>query len=66
MTGIESIKDGFAYPIINKFPGRPNYDTIAEVHTKLKANAASVHSNLGTPGLSTTARYVYSTHWSSI
>ena len=47
MTGIESIKDGFAYPIINKFPGRPNYDTIAEVHTKLKANAASVHSNLG-------------------
>ena len=47
MTGIESIKDGFPYPVINKFPGRPTYDSIAAVHTKLKANAASVHSNLG-------------------
>ena len=47
MTGIESIKDGFPYPVIYKFPGRPTYDSIAAVHTKLKANAASVHSNLG-------------------
>ena len=47
MSGIQSIKDGFAYPNINKFPGRPNYDAIAAVHSKLKANAASVHSNLG-------------------
>ena len=47
MLGIQSIKDGFAYPNISKFPGRPNYDAIAAVHSKLKANAASVHSNLG-------------------
>ena len=47
MSGIQNIKDSFAYPNINKFPGRPNYDTIAAVHSKLKANAASVHSNLG-------------------
>ena len=32
---------------MHKLPGRPNYDTIAAVHTKLKANAASVHSTLG-------------------
>ena len=47
MSGIQSTKDGFAYPNISKFPGRPNYDAIAAAHSKLKANAASVHSNLG-------------------
>ena len=41
------IKDNFPYPTIPKFPGRPDFDAIAAVHTKLKANAASIHSNLG-------------------
>ena len=47
MVSTDSTKDAFPYPTIHKVPGRPNYDTIAAVHTKLKANAASVHSTLG-------------------
>ena len=47
MSGVESIKDSFPHPTIAKFPGRPNYDAIAEVHSKLKQNASAIHSNLG-------------------
>lgn len=47
MVSTESIKNGFPYPTIARFPGRPDFDAISAVHTKLKANAASVHSNLG-------------------
>ena len=47
MVSTENIKDTFPYPTIPKFPGRPDFDSIAAVHTKLKANAASIHSNLG-------------------
>ena len=47
MVSPKDVKDNFPYPTISKFPGRPDFDTIAAVHTKLKANAASIHSNLG-------------------
>ena len=47
MVTTENIKENFPYPTIACFPGRPDFDAIASVHTKLKANAASIHSNLG-------------------
>ena len=47
MVSVESIKEGFPYPTIAKMPGRPTFETIAEVHTKLKANASSIPSELG-------------------
>ena len=46
-TNIETVKEGFPHPIIPKHIGMPTYDVIAAVHTKLKANAASVESTLG-------------------
>jgi hypothetical protein len=47
MTSVESIREGFPFITIAKQPGLPTYETIAEVHLKLKANAASVVSELG-------------------
>ena len=47
MVSVESIKEGFPYPTIPKIPGRPTFETISEIHTKLKANASSVQSELG-------------------
>jgi hypothetical protein len=47
MTSIESIREGFPFITIAKQPGLPTYETIAEVHLKLKANAASAVSELG-------------------
>ena len=47
MTSIDKIIEGFPYPTLPKINGEPTYATIAEVHQKLNANAASVHSNLG-------------------
>ena len=47
MTSVESIREGFLFITIAKQPGLPTYETIAEVHLKLKANAASVVSKLG-------------------
>ena len=46
-TTIDKIGDGFPFPTISTIIGAPNYETIAEVHLKLKSNAASVQSNLG-------------------
>ena len=46
-TNIETIKEGFPHSIIPKHIGLPTHDIIAAVHTKLKANAASVASTLG-------------------
>jgi hypothetical protein len=47
MTSVESICKGFPFSTIAKQPGLPRYETIAEVHLKLKANAASAVSELG-------------------
>jgi hypothetical protein len=47
MTSVESIGKGFPFLTIAKQPGLPTYETIAKVHLKLKANAASVVSELG-------------------
>ena len=52
-SSTEKIVESFPYPTIPPIVGQPGYDTIAEVHLQLNANAASVQSNLrdGTPGL---------------
>ena len=42
----ESIND-FPHPTIPKHTGMPTYETIQSVHRKLKANAASIQSELG-------------------
>ncbi len=47
MTSVESIGKGFPFLTIAKQPGLPTYETIAEVHLKLKAKAASTVSELG-------------------
>ncbi len=47
MTSVESICEGFPFITITKQPGLPTYETITEVHLKLKANASSVVSKLG-------------------
>ena len=44
---LESIKELFPHPVIPRQIGAPNYETINEVHTKLKANASSVPTTLG-------------------
>ena len=46
-TTVETIREGFPYPSIDKQPGCPTYAIISEVHKKLKTNLASVHSNPG-------------------
>ena len=47
MTDSDSIKANFPYPIIPREPGLPDFKKINEVHTKGKANCASVPSTLG-------------------
>jgi hypothetical protein len=47
MTSVESMREGFLFITFAKQPGLPTYGTIAEVHLKLKVNAASVVSELG-------------------
>ena len=46
-VGIEGIIEGFPHPIIPKHTGYPTYESIADTHLKLNANAASVYSELG-------------------
>ena len=46
-TAIDKIVGGVLFPTIPPIVGTPTYNTIAEVHLKLKSNAASVQSNLG-------------------
>ena len=43
----ESIVASFPHQVIPRQIGQPTYATISEVHTKLKANAASIPSTLG-------------------
>ena len=44
---LESIKELFPHPVIPRQIGAPTYETINDVHTKLKANASSVPTTLG-------------------
>ena len=44
---LESIKELFPHPVISRQIGAPTYETINDVHTKLKANASSVPTTLG-------------------
>lgn len=44
---IESLVDGFPYPIVTPIVGEPNYESIAALHLQLNANAASIQSHLG-------------------
>ena len=45
-SSTEKIVESFLHPTITLIIGQPGYDTIAEVHLKLNANAASVQSHL--------------------
>ena len=46
-SSTDKIVESFPYPTISPIVGQPGYDTIAEVHLQLNANAASVQSHLG-------------------
>ena len=46
-SSTDKIVESFPYPTISPIIGQPGYDTIAEVHLQLNANAASVQSHLG-------------------
>ena len=46
-SSTDKIVESFPYPTIPPIIGQPGYDTIAEVHLQLNANAASVQSHLG-------------------
>ena len=43
----DSITEAFPHPTIPRRSGMPTYESIVEVHAKLKSNAASHHSELG-------------------
>ena len=43
----DSLNDSFPHTTILRHTGMPTYETIKNVHQKLKANAASVQSELG-------------------
>jgi hypothetical protein len=44
---VDSIVEGFPFPTVTPIVGEPNYETIADLHQQLNANAASVPSHLG-------------------
>ena len=44
---VEKIRDSFPFLCVDPIVGQPTYDTIKNLHKKLSANAASVHSHLG-------------------
>ena len=44
---VEAIKEGFPHLSIPRHPGEPTYEAIHAVHNLLKANAASMPSDLG-------------------
>ena len=49
MKGVtaEHLIESFPHPTIQPIVGQPTYDSIADFHLKLNANAASIHSNRG-------------------
>ena len=44
---IDSIVEGFPFPTVTPISGEPNYETIADLHSQLNANSASIQSHLG-------------------
>ena len=56
-SDIDNIVDAFPYPVISQIQGPPSFATIKDIHIKLNANAASIHSNLGDGNLG----YIYLT-----
>ncbi len=44
---MESLLESFPYPTFDPIIGEPTYETITAVARQLKANATSVHSELG-------------------
>ena len=66
MKGVtaEHLIESFPHPTIQPIIERPNYNSIADFHLKLNANAASIHSNRGNGKLGhlfLTAPKVYNT-----
>ena len=51
MSSIDKIVEGFQYHIIPEINGKLPYASIADLHQKLNANAASVYYNLGCDAL---------------
>ena len=47
LTTITKIVENFPFPQLSPIIGQPTYDSLAKLHLKLNANAASFHSNLG-------------------
>ena len=46
-TNIDYKTTNFEYPNLTKISGQPNYELLKTIKDELKANAASVPSNLG-------------------
>ena len=46
-TNINYKTTNFEYPVLTKISGQPNYELLKTLKNELKANAASVPSNLG-------------------
>ena len=46
-SSIKKIVDGFLFPTVDPIIGTLDYKSIADIHSKLNSNAASVQSNLG-------------------
>ena len=46
-TNIDYKTTNFEYPTLTKISGQPNYELLKSIKDELKANAASVPSNLG-------------------
>ena len=47
MASIKEITESFPFQHLPKIIGKPCYASISEMHEKLNANAASIHTNLG-------------------
>ena len=47
MTNIDYRTTNFEFPVLTKISGQPNYPLLKIVKNELKANGASVSSNLG-------------------
>ena len=46
-SSIEKIEDVFPFPTVDPIIGRPDYESIVDIHLKLNSDAASVQSNIG-------------------
>ena len=46
-SSVEKIRESFPFLTVDPIVGQPTYDSIKELHKKLNANAASIHSHLG-------------------